>query len=155
MYLGFNESYFHKNYREAADLVVRASRLPGSPAYLPQLATRLYAASDSFDLASSLATQLAEQAEDPELKDAMERRVFEIRIEQDLRKLETAIAAYRASNGTLPTRLSELQEAGAISRIPTEPDGQAYVYDPTTGEVSSRTFTDRLRPYQPYVRPRQ
>src|SRR4051794_21804690 len=68
MLLAYNLSTFHKQYREAAEVLERAAKLPGAPSSLPALATRLYAQAGSVDTGLALARSLADSAEDPETR---------------------------------------------------------------------------------------
>jgi hypothetical protein len=62
--LAYNLSTFHHQYREAAQVLEKASKLPEAPEYLSALATRLYAQSGEVDSGLALARSLAESAED-------------------------------------------------------------------------------------------
>ncbi|MGC8762360.1 MAG: hypothetical protein ACP5VN_01800 [Acidobacteriota bacterium] len=67
---------------------------------------------------------------------AAERNLFDLHIKIDLRRLEGAVARYREERGTLPPRLLDLVRAGYLPALPSDPDGDPYLYDPATGKVS-------------------
>lgn len=52
------------------------------------------------------------------------------------RMLEAAAQAYGANNGRLPASLEDLVRDGEIPKIPTCPNGDKYIYDPSTGKVT-------------------
>ena len=55
----------------------------------------------------------------------------------DVQDLGRAIAQFRERSGRLPRSLGELVRAGILATIPLDPDGNAYVYDPSSAAVSS------------------
>lgn len=148
-YLGYNHFFYLQEYSRAADYMSRASRLPGRPAYLPFLATRLYAEAGTPDTALDFLAAMWHQTEDAHSKEALETRMKEVRIERDLRILEEAVARYTEREGRRPRQLEELVQRGVLQAIPPEPFGGVYRLDPATGELASSTHPERLRLYRP------
>jgi len=64
------------------------------------------------------------------------------RLQADLTTLRRAITGFQAQHGRNPESLAELAQKGMITRIPREPFGGEWKYDPTTGEVHSSTRPD-------------
>jgi len=119
----YNLSTFHKEFRKAADVLSQTARLPDAPSFLPALATRLYAQAGDFDLGLELATQVAESAEDPESKAVFERRVLQLKLERELKKVDAAIAEHVRLVGRPPRRVQELVDRGLLPRVPEDPFG--------------------------------
>jgi hypothetical protein len=141
--LSYNLSAGLQQYEEAAEQLLSASRLPGAPSYFPQLATRLLATAGNLDTAAVIAAQVARDADNPELREAMEHRVAEIAAERDLRILDKAIHQYRERYRAPPRALEELVESGLLTALPEEPLGGRYFIGPS-GEAKSTSLTRRL-----------
>lgn len=65
------------------------------------------------------------------------RQIRTLSVRADVQDLDAAIAIYRGKNGRPPRSLDELVRAGILSALPSDPDGNAYAYDPLAGTVSS------------------
>ena len=128
-----------------AELLLRASRLPGRPAYVTELAARLYAHSGRVEagLAHIEAMLRGEPAEP--MRSELERRRTELLVELDLQRLEAAIAAFEGRFGRRPWGLEDLVKAGLIRAEPRAPDGSSYEYDAATGAVTSALLPKRIR----------
>ncbi|AKJ06658.1 Hypothetical protein AA314_08284 [Archangium gephyra] len=126
MLLAYNLSAFHKQYQEAAQVLERASRLPGAPSYLPALATRLYAQSGSVDAGLALARSLADAADDEETRELFKQRVRELELEGELRHVEASIDRFRQEFGTAPPDVETLLWLGFLDRPPYDPQGGGF-----------------------------
>jgi hypothetical protein len=146
--LAYNYSVFRKEYARAARLLEETTRLPGAPAYLPFLATRLYAQAGAFEAASAFADQFAANAEDPETRAAFEHRTKEIALERILQATDAAVAAFKQRNGRLPQDLKEVVSSGELTSIPKDPlEGELYLG--TDGRTYSTSQEHRLEVYDP------
>ncbi|WP_233261980.1 hypothetical protein [Vitiosangium sp. GDMCC 1.1324] len=146
--LAYNLSAFHKQYREAAEVLEQASRLPGAPSYLPALATRLYAQSGSVDAGLALARSLADSAEDPETREIFTQRVRDLEMEGELRRVDSAIADFRGAFGVAPPDIDTLLWLGFLKEPPHDPKGGGFFigYDE---RAYSETQQRRLEIYTP------
>lgn len=70
---------------------------------------------------------------------AADRNIFDLTTKIDLRSIKAAVEAYRSGRGSLPLNLEILVRQGFLKTLPSDPDGKPYLYDPTTGEVTSQT----------------
>ena len=127
--------------------MAEAARLPGSPAYLPGLASRMLSEAREPEVAFALLAPIIRQESDPARRAVLERRIREMTVERDLQALEKAVESYREKMGTVPRALSDLVRAGILSGIPEEPNGGSYVID-RGGKVRSDRVTQRLRVFQ-------
>lgn len=148
--LGFNYFNFLRDYERAAVYIEMAGHIPGHPPWLPLLTARLHVQANAPQMALEFLGRVYEDAGDPWLKAKLETRMKEVIIEQDLIALEHAIDTYRSQFSELPKSLERLAETGIIEGIRLDPFGEAYAFDPLTGEIVSRSRPDRMRVYHPH-----
>jgi tetratricopeptide (TPR) repeat protein len=146
-YIGYT-NYFSLGEAEAAGKAMgEAARLPGSPAYLPGLASRMLSEAREPGAALALLETIVRQENDPARRSVLDRRIREVTVERDLQVLERAVERYREKRGTVPRELSDLVRAGILSSIPEEPNGGRYLMEPG-GKVRSDRVSQRLRVFQ-------
>ena len=131
----------------AGEEMVLASRLPGSPAYLPGLASRMLAEGNEPELAIHLLESIIEKETDEMRRSALERRMKDVVMERDLQMLERAVASYREMTGAEPLLLQDLVRTGILSGIPAEPNGGNYILE-QGGKVRSDQSSYRLQVFQ-------
>ncbi len=142
--LGFIQSYYLGHMAEASANVALAASLPSAPKYLGLLATRLAADAGEMRTAEVMAETMAQSAADDDARADWARRLQEIKLERQLRRIETAARSFKERTGAWPQSLDTLVRAGGLAALPPPPDGGAYRLDPKTGEASS-TGSKRLR----------
>ncbi|HVE83897.1 MAG TPA: hypothetical protein VND93_13655 [Myxococcales bacterium] len=147
--LAHNLTYFDKDYRAAADLLAETARLPGAPRYLAPLAARMYSQAGAFDAGRAMAESLAENATDPDLKKLLQRRRDQMALEEQLQKVDRAVASFRARQGRLPFGLEELVVAGDLDKLPVDPLGGQISLDDKGRASSSSTSHLRLKLFDP------
>lgn len=146
--LGYNHYFILGNAAKGAEYMGAAAKLEGGPAYLPGLASRMYAEANNPDVALQLLRALWLQTSDPDMRDVLEKRAKEIIIERDIRNLEAARDAYLKKRGHFPNTLSDLVMSGEIGQLPEEPFGGTYTFDSFTGSISSSSHPKRLKVYR-------
>ena len=147
--LGFN-SFFHlHDYGRAATYLSRAARLPGSPAYVPELAARLYVQANTPEIALRFLETMQRDTRDPAVLAALDRRRREVLIERDISLIEKSVADHGSAYGSPPVSLQQLVERGFLRSLPVEPFGGSYQFDPRSGLVVSTTHPQRMRMYRP------
>jgi hypothetical protein len=146
--LGYNHFFYLADPGRAAGYMAQAARLPGQPAYLPGLATRMYAEAENPEIALELLAAMWAETDNAYAKAELETRMKELIIERDIRYLERAVAQYRDRNGAPPKRVEDLLH-GDLSKVPEEPFGGRYLVDVTTGKITSSTHPKRLRVIRP------
>jgi tetratricopeptide (TPR) repeat protein len=146
--LGYNYYFILGDAAKAADYIAAAARLPGGPAYLPGLASRMYAEANNPETALQFLGALWQQNQDADTREVLGKRAKEIMIERDIRELETAVQGYRSKQGSYPKALHDLILNGSLSQLPQEPFGGSYQLDSKTGQVRSSTHPDRLRVFR-------
>lgn len=147
-YAAFNRWHHQGEFQEAGELMLRAARIPGRPAYVPELASRLYASSGSLDDGIALLELMIENTEDPLLREDLLRRREDLEIEKMLRRIEDRVAEALERTGRYPPTLELLGDAEIDAFLQT-PLGRTIRWNPETGEVRSLYLQDRLVVYVP------
>jgi len=147
-FAGFNHWSALGDLDRGAELVLRASKIRGSPRYLPDLAARLFSSAGSLDDGIAGLDLAIRSTQDPHLKDELARRRDQMEIERALRTLESAIADFRLANRAIPAQLTDLDDPAA-NRIARSPLAEKIRFDPSTGAVSSPLLPRRLMVYRP------
>ena len=143
--LGFNAFFHQQDYVRAADYMAIAARLPGRPAYVPELAARLYVEGKQPALALDFLDVMERQTDDVQVLARLERRKAEVIVERDLTLLEEAVQRYTARMGQRPQTFDALIQAGDLAALPVEPFGGAYRLNSERETVISTTHPYRLR----------
>jgi tetratricopeptide (TPR) repeat protein len=146
-YLAGWECNYAGQYDRAAAYFRRAAAVAGAPHWLRRMEAGMIARSGRLEDAI---LQWIEVIEDPASDDGSRaiarRQIRDLRIRHDVRRIRTAIAAFRQATGSAPRSLVDLVRARLIEAVPLDPDGNAYTYDPATGAVgtgASRVLGDR------------
>ena len=134
---GFNYFFHLQQYAPAATALAQAARLPGSPSYVSELATRLFVQAHNPQAAVLFVDAMLEETANSQLRDSLERRKKEIVIEEHITMIERAVAKYRQRHDEPLTSLVPLVERGFLAAIPLEPFGGSYRFDSKTGTVVS------------------
>lgn len=122
-----------------------AARVPGSPAYLPQLAARMTVESGDPTAAFEFLDRFSRSVTDERVRETLLQRMKEIVQEKDLRFLEESIRRYRTKYGQPPAKLEDLMLHGIIQQMPSDPLGGEYEVDTFSGVVRATSKRDRLR----------
>ncbi len=128
-----------------------ASRVPGSPPYLPFLASRMLAEGRRPETALEFLSAMVESESDPLRLRALHARIREVATERDIQRLEDAVIRFRREAGRAPVSLQELVSAGIVPEIPREPSGGRYFLAPD-GSVRSDRLARRLKVLRPDAR---
>ncbi len=124
--LGFNYFYFLKDKRRGAYYIMRASELPGSFPFLPQLAARLkYESGDTYGAIIFLKNMYS-QISNQDLKTSL---LVRIKALEAIYSLEKGVNEYKRRYHKIPKRIEELIERGIIKRIPEDPYGGKFYLD--------------------------
>ncbi len=140
-YIGFNHFYFLKDFEQGAEYLMRASRLPDSPGFLPSLAARLGFYGNQSATAVAFLRSMAAQTSDPRLRERLETRVTAL---ERAALIEEKVAEYLRDHGQLPADLSALVTAGYLHELPPDPyGGEWYLEDGRVGTTSRFVEGDR------------
>jgi hypothetical protein len=133
---GFVHDWANQDYRAAAEWFERASRVPGSPAWLKSLTAVTLVQGGERATSRLIFRALAESAEDKWTRDDAARRLRQLDAMDQLDALRNVVAVYRARGGAVPMTWQSLAAAGYLRGIPADPDGFVYVLGPWSGDVS-------------------
>jgi len=107
-YAGFNAWDGLRQYERGAELFLRAARVPGGPAYLADLAARLFARSDAVGQGIALLdAMLADPGLTPSVREELQLRRQALEVEGFIRRVEERVDLFRIRNGRNPVSLAE------------------------------------------------
>lgn len=121
---GFNYYYFLKDNEKGAQYMIKASKLPGSPSYLPYLATRLSIYSAEHGTAAAFLEQMIEITRNESIVKQIKMRLETV---NHLILLEEQVMKYKKMFGLFPKHLEDLVTAGFLKEIPNDPHGGEYI----------------------------
>ncbi len=124
-----------------------AARVPGSPSYVPLLASRMLAEGRRPETALQFLSAMMREETDPSRLRALEARIRDVETERDIQLLERAVERYRKKTASAPRALSDLVAAGILQGLPTEPNGGGYFLEPD-GSVRSDRVAHRLKVFR-------
>ena len=146
-YMGFTHYFSLGDGIAGGQAMAEAALLPGSPAYLPGLASRMLSEAREPEAALRLLEPIVLQETDPARRAVLERRIREVTVERDLQALERAVGKFRERTGAVPESLQDLVRERILEGIPPEPNGGSYVID-RGGKVRSDRVAQRLQVFQ-------
>lgn len=146
-YIGYIEYFSLGDPVKGGNALREAARIPGSPPYLPLLASRMFTEGREPKTALALLRGILQQETDAARIGVLEARIRDVIVERDIEALEKAVSAYQKTVGALPETLRDLVRAHLIRRIPEEPNGGRYVLSPD-GTVRSTRVRARLKVFR-------
>ncbi len=127
-----------QQFDRAASYFDRAAKAPGAPPDLYRLKAGMTALTGNLHEAIARWKDVLEDPRnDDEARAIARRQIRTLTVKADVQDLDAAIAAFKDKNGRTPHTLDELVRAGLLRSLPLDPDGKAYLYDATSGAVSS------------------
>jgi len=127
-----------KRFEQAAVYFDHAAKAPGAPPELFRLKAGMTARTGNLrEAIARWKDVIDDPRNDAGARAIAARQIRTLTVQADTKDLDAAIAVYRERNGRPPVRLEDLVRAGILRSLPQDPDGRAYVYDPTTAAVSS------------------
>ena len=131
---GFVEYWWRQDNEKAAAWFLRASKVPGSPEWLPQLAATVLAEAGARDSARDLWIRMAESDQEW-MRQAAERGLMRLDAERAVGELQAIVNRFYDDAGRFPASWVELVRGGRVRGIPLDPSGAPYVLDPVSGGV--------------------
>lgn len=127
LFLWFNYFHFLEDPDKAGYYLEKAARIPGVPQYYATLAARMRLFAGKLEQGILFLDELIRETSDPHQRDflllrqdALKRMAF----------LENKVRTYKRLKGVLPNKLSDLIDAGLLSKIPSDPyGGEFYLLD--------------------------
>ncbi len=136
-YLGFNYSYFLKDYQKAAKYYQRAGELAPKNTLFSNLAARYLYESDQNQNALAFLDAMISQAKDKAVRKTYVMRRDALRVVQSL---EDAQQRFLLQKGRHPDDIAELLKTGFISQMPQDPYGGEFYLDEQEKMRSTSNF---------------
>ena len=122
----------------AAAYFARAAKVEGAPYLVRRMEAGMLARAGRTEDAMRMWESVRDDAGSDEASRAIAGRWLQIlRTRQEIEALSAAVASYRERFGRFPRTLEDLPRAGLLRRVPHDPDGAPYGYDPESGLVTS------------------
>jgi len=131
-FLGFNYSYFLKEYKKAAEWYKKAAEISGNP-FFASLAARYFYESGHTELGIIFLKFMIKGIRKQKLKRIYEKRLKAL---EAIYVIEKAVKRYKKLYGQLPTSIRQLVEKRVLKKIPEDPYGGKFYLD-KTGRVRS------------------
>ena len=132
---GFNNWYFMERLDLAREDFLKASELPGAPAFLSTMASRLVADEHGPTLARQFLQEMISKTSDPAAKKALKRKLKAAKLSERMYSIERAADEFRKAEGRDPTSIEEILEKGHLKAIPADPYNGKFFLD--NGEVKT------------------
>jgi hypothetical protein len=135
-----------KDYANASEQYLEASKKPEAPPWLAMMAGRIAQQGGSLDTSSMIWSELYQSTQDPAIKDNAMKMLRGIQAEKDESQLNQLAEEYRTRTGRYPTSTNELLEAGLLRGIPVDAAGYPYVFGPDGKSALSPQSTVSIPP---------
>ena len=127
-----------KDYKLAEKFFARAAANPSAPAYIKRQKAHMIYLEDNLELAYKLWTEIYNTATDQMEKTSATNHLQQIKFELDKKLISQRIQRFKELFNRIPRNLNELMRAGLLAEIPRDFDGDEYIYDQQTGEISAQ-----------------
>ena len=138
-YLGFNYSYFLKDYSNAAKYLRRAGELAPQNALFTKLAARYFYESDQTEAGLAYLEAMIAGAKDKAVRQTYQTRYNAL---WAVLTLERATSAFLKRTGRQPDGLDELVQEGFLAQIPEDPYGGTFYLDEANRVRSTSKFAN-------------
>ena len=125
-YIGFNHFYFLQENEKAAFYLMDASKRPGAPSLLPQLAARLMYKANRTENAIIFLQEMIKRTDDESIRKQYETRLNALKA---ILFLERAATVYQDRFKKPPEKPDDLIAKNIIKEIPQDPYGGEFYID--------------------------
>jgi hypothetical protein len=134
--LGFFTYMFLADHEAAAEVLLEAAEIPGSPYWLKTMAGSILGKGGKRQIARRIWQELYDRAEAGVMKEIAHLNLQRLDAKDLAEALEQQVALFLGNTGRLPGSLTELRTAGLLAFVPQDPTGVELSYDPETGRVA-------------------
>ncbi len=124
-FMGFNYSYFLKQYEKAAMYYKKAAEISGNP-FFTDLAIKCFYKSGRIELGISFLRYMIKHTKNNTLKETYEKRLKRL---EAIQIIKDAIMEYKRRFRTLPADINNLVTKGILEKIPKDPFGGKFYLD--------------------------
>ena len=128
--LGFVYYTELKDYRNAAEVFERGSKVPDAHPFMKIMAAQMAAHAGDFATARMLWSATYESSSEANIRQNAVEHLRAITVDEDVTHLEALMKAFEERNGRAPSSMTELVAASRLRGIPVDPDGDAYEITP-------------------------
>ena len=121
--------YDLKDYPGAANAFERGSRVPNAHPFLKVLAAQAAQHGGEAQTAKMLWSAIYQTTQDHYIRENAFWHLRALRADQDCAELERIIEIYRDSKGHFPGSFADMERAGLLQGVPTDPTGNEYQLD--------------------------
>ena len=134
--IGFIYYWWNQDYAAAAQWFMRASDMPGAPNWLSALAAVTLAKGGNRESSRRLWTEVLNSPDASWLKQQATFRLSQLDAMDQIATLESVVRLYRERTGMAPQSWFDLNRAGYIRGIPTDPSRHPYQLNPESGAIT-------------------
>jgi hypothetical protein len=128
--LGFVYYTELKDYKHAAEIFDRGSRVPGAHPFMKILAASMAEHAGDFATARLLWSATFETSTEKNIRQNALEHLRGISVDEDVANLQATVTRFGERTGRLPASMDELALAEYLGGIPADPDGDAYQLTP-------------------------
>ncbi|HDD44066.1 MAG TPA: hypothetical protein ENG63_04295 [Candidatus Desulfofervidus auxilii] len=145
-FLGFNYSYFFKDYKKAAEYFKKAAELSGIP-FFATLSARYFYESGHIELGIMFLEYMIKNTRKENIKKFYQKRLIALKAIYLLKK---AVNKYKKTFGHLPSNLNDLVKKGIIEKLPEDPYGGKFYLDKTGKIRTTSKLTEAWKKHGNY-----
>lgn len=146
LYLGFNRFHFERRFKDASEVFLHLSKIPGAPDFAAPLAARLLSHGGEAREALALTEEILASTTDEDSRAELEQRRGELLVEVVLQDVDEQIAAFTARHGRTPSSIDELRGDDFVVPM-VDPAGGTIRID-ESGKASSSSLDRRVELYE-------
>ena len=124
--LGFVYYTELKDYRKAAEVFERGSKVPNAHPFMKILAAQMATHAGDFTTARMLWSATYETAHESNIRQNAIEHLRAIQVDEDVTSLQALVARFSQRTGRAPADMAELVAAEHLRGVPIDPDGNAY-----------------------------
>src|ERR1700722_6305714 len=128
--LGFVYYTELKDYKHAAEIFDRGSRIPGAHPYMKVLAASMAEHAGDLATARLLWSATFETSHETNIRQNALEHLRALSVDEDVIHLQAAVTRFGERTGRLPASMAELAAAEHLAGLPGDPDGNAYQLTP-------------------------
>ncbi|MBI2058700.1 MAG: hypothetical protein HYT87_02935 [Nitrospirae bacterium] len=128
-YLSFNHFFFLKEFKPAADALLRGTLLPNAPQFFVGLAEKVYQNEEFMSMALDYLAVAWSDTRDPQKKEEISRKMKEYGSRLNMEELQKRVNRFKSERRRWPENLDEMVKAGILTEIPPDPLEGKYFLD--------------------------
>jgi len=137
---GHYAQMYGNDFQRARSYYKQAMEIEGAPEFTERLYAHAAFKSSDYQTAWKDWLNIYENAPNERTKKIASNHLYNIKATIDKIELEKALNAYKEKFGHYPEDLFRLVQAGYIRNVPKDLDNNDYIYDPETGEITTKVI---------------